>query len=134
MEGVQLNWKKIFRISLKLNSFRDELSFNLNLVSFFICHVHRLSFRIYEMALPESSVYNHYIHCHNQGKELLIFLHFYICHKHTSKYLKGKKYNFFRSSALMAGRFEVPWAAIFVFSLFWKSLSIAIHRFADQIY
>ena len=46
------------------------------IVVFFVCHVHRLSFRIYEMALPESSVYDHYMHCDRQGKEVLISHHF----------------------------------------------------------
>ena len=35
---------------------------------FLVCHVHRLVFRIYEIALPDKSVYEHYIHCEKQGR------------------------------------------------------------------
>ena len=35
---------------------------------FFICHIHRLAFRIYDMALPESSVYEQFVYCKNQGR------------------------------------------------------------------
>ena len=32
-----------------------------------MCHIHRLSFRIYELALPENSIYEHYLNCDDKG-------------------------------------------------------------------
>ena len=39
------------------------------IVVFLICHIHRLVFRIYELAHPEKSLYKHYLKCE-------IFWHF----------------------------------------------------------
>ena len=33
------------------------------IVVFLICHIHRLVFRIYELAHPEKSLYKHYLKC-----------------------------------------------------------------------
>ena len=33
------------------------------IVVFLICHIHRLIFRIYELAHPEKSLYKHYLKC-----------------------------------------------------------------------
>ena len=38
------------------------------IVVFVTCHVHRLTFRIYEMSLPEGSVFEHYSFCKAQEK------------------------------------------------------------------
>ena len=35
---------------------------------FLVCHIHRLVFRIYEMALPEKSVFEHYTYCNERGR------------------------------------------------------------------
>jgi len=53
------------------------------IVVFFVCHVFRLSFRIYEMALPESSVYDHYKHCDSQGKYHVPVIIYFLTHIHT---------------------------------------------------
>ena len=37
------------------------------IVVFLLCHIHRLSLRLYEMASPESSIYEHYRYCDKKG-------------------------------------------------------------------
>ena len=38
------------------------------IVVFVACHIHRLGFRIYEMSLPEGSVFEHYNYCREKKK------------------------------------------------------------------
>ena len=40
----------------------------LIIIIFMLCHVHRLIFRVYEMAHPEASVYHHFKNCNDQGR------------------------------------------------------------------
>ena len=49
------------------------------IVVFLICHIHRLVFRIYELAHPEKSLYKHYLKCET------------FCHFIFSILLFGKK-------------------------------------------
>ena len=37
------------------------------IVVFLLCHIHRLVFRIYELAHPEKAIYEHYKNCIQKG-------------------------------------------------------------------
>ena len=52
------------------------------IVVFFLCHVHRLSVRVYEMASPESSIYEHYIHCDKKGLYHVPVVNYFLTHMH----------------------------------------------------
>lgn len=52
------------------------------IVVFVACHVHRLAFRLYEMAWPEASIYEHYMRCEEQGKHHVPIAIYFLAYSH----------------------------------------------------
>ena len=52
------------------------------IVIFLVCHIHRLVYRIYEIALPDKAVFEHYIHCDAQGKFHVPVAIYFLNHSH----------------------------------------------------
>ena len=52
------------------------------IVVFCLCHIHRLCLRIYEMASPESSIYEHYIYCDQKGLYHVPVVNYFLTHMH----------------------------------------------------
>ena len=49
---------------------------------FLICHIHRLAFRIYEMALPEKALFEHYKYCNSLGRYHVPVAIYFLTHTH----------------------------------------------------
>lgn len=49
---------------------------------FVVCHIHRLVFRIYEIALPDKTVFEHYIHCDKHGRYHVPVAIYFLAHSH----------------------------------------------------
>ena len=52
------------------------------IVVFLLCHIHRLAFRLYEMALPETSLYEHYMFCDKKGRYHVPVAIYFLTHMH----------------------------------------------------
>ena len=52
------------------------------IVVFVLCHIHRLVFRIYELAHPEKSMYEHFKRCDSQGKYHVPVAIYFLTHSH----------------------------------------------------
>lgn len=52
------------------------------IVVFVACHVHRLAFRLYEMAWPQASIYEHYMRCEDQGKHHVPIAIYFLAYSH----------------------------------------------------
>ena len=49
---------------------------------FLVCHIHRLVFRIYEMALPEKALFEHYTYCDELGRYHVPVAIYFLTHTH----------------------------------------------------
>ena len=52
------------------------------IIVFLLCHFHRIAFRLYELALPETSLYEHYMFCDQQGRYHVPVAIYFLTHIH----------------------------------------------------
>ena len=63
-------------------------------IVFFVCHIHRMIFRIYELMLPESALYSHFVHCKKQGRYHVPVMIYFLTHMHILLLVFNSSINF----------------------------------------
>ncbi len=64
------------------------------IVVFVVCHVHRLAFRLYEMALPQSSLYEHFLSCEQRGQHHVPVAIYFLAYSHYFFLVLNSSINF----------------------------------------
>ena len=64
------------------------------IVAFVLCHVHRLAFKFYEMALPENSIFEHFLKCEEQGRYHVPVAIYFLAHSHYFFIVTNSSINF----------------------------------------